>query len=45
MIGEYVKDRYDLVVDSSEKVLYRSAGEVPDITEGIIAFFKEKSKP
>ena len=45
VVGEYVKNRYDLVVDSGEKVLYRSAGEVPDITEGIIAFFKEKAKP
>jgi hypothetical protein len=45
LVAEYVKDRYDLVVDSNEKVLFRSAGEVPDITEGIIAFFKSKTKP
>jgi hypothetical protein len=42
LVAEYVKDRYELVVDSNEKVLYRSAGEVPDITEGIIAFLKGK---
>jgi hypothetical protein len=45
LIAEYVRDRFDLVVDSNEKVLFRSAGEVPDITEGIITFFKEKTKP
>lgn len=44
LIGEYVKDRYDLVVDSNEKLLYRSAGEATDITEGVLAFFKEKTK-
>ncbi len=42
LVAEYVKDRYDLVVDSNEKVLYRSAGEVPDITEGIITFLRRK---
>ena len=45
LIAEYVKDRYDLVVDTREKVLYRSASEVPDITEGVIAFVKGKAKP
>ena len=45
LIAEYVKDRYDLVVDSNEKVLFRTAGEVPDITEGIITLFREKVKP
>jgi hypothetical protein len=44
LAAEYAKGRYDLVVDSNEKVLYRSAGEVPDITEGIITFLIEKAK-
>jgi len=44
VIGEYVNGRYDVVVDSSQKVLYRSAGEVPDITEGVITFFKNKQR-
>jgi hypothetical protein len=34
-----------LVVDTREKVLYRTADEVPDITEGVLTFFKEKAKP
>lgn len=42
IIGEYVNGRYDVVVDSSQKVLYRSAGEVPDITEGVITFFRNR---
>jgi hypothetical protein len=41
LAAEYAKGRYDLVVDSNEKVLYRSAGEVPDITAGIITFLIE----
>ena len=45
LLAEYVKGRYDLVVDSGVKVLYRSAGEVPDITEGVLAFLEEKAKP
>jgi hypothetical protein len=44
LIAEYVKDRYDLVLDSEDKVLYRTAAEVPDITEGIIQFFNERIK-
>lgn len=44
MIAEYVKGRYDLVVDAQEKVLYRAAGDVPDITEGVISFFREKAE-
>lgn len=44
LITEYVGNRYDLVVDTAGKVLFRSAGEVPDITEGILAFFKEKTR-
>jgi hypothetical protein len=42
IIGEYVNSRYDIVIDSNQKVLYRSAGEVPDITEGVITYFKNK---
>ncbi len=46
-----MKDRFDLVIDSSEMhssrspVLYRRSGETLDITEGIIKLFKEKTKP
>jgi len=49
LIAEYAKDRFDLVVDSSDDrfsrsvVLYRTAGEVTDITEGIIALMKAKA--
>jgi chromosome segregation ATPase len=51
LIAEYVKGRFDLVVDSSEErfsrsvVLFRIAGEVLDITDGVIKLFKEKAKP
>jgi hypothetical protein len=51
LIAEYVKDRFDLVVDSSDErfsrsaVLYRTTDEVLDITDGIIKLFKEKTKP
>lgn len=45
LIAEYVKGRYELVVDSNEKVLYCTNGEVPDITEGVLAFLREKAKP
>jgi septal ring factor EnvC (AmiA/AmiB activator) len=44
VIAEYVKGRYELVVDSDQRVLYRTTPEVPDITEGIITFFNEKIK-
>lgn len=44
LVGEYVKDRYDLVVDVRDKVLYQTTGEVTDITEGVMALFKEKTK-
>ena len=49
LIAEYAKDRFDLVVDSSDErfsrsaVLYRRAGEVMDITEGIITLMKAKA--
>jgi hypothetical protein len=51
LIAEYVKDRFDLVVDSSDErysrsaVLYRTTGEVLDITDAVIKLFKEKAKP
>lgn len=53
LVAEYVKQKehFDVVVDSSNdyssshSVLYRTAGEVPDITEGIIQFFRDKEKP
>lgn len=44
LVAEYVKDRYDLVIDSRDKVLYQTAGEVTDITDGVIALFKQKTK-
>jgi hypothetical protein len=50
LIAEYAKDRFDLVVDSSDEhfshpaVLYRTNLEVLDITDGIINLFKEKAK-
>jgi hypothetical protein len=51
LIAEYVQGRFDLVVDSSDEhisrsaVLYRTNGEVLDITEGVLQLFKEKTKP
>lgn len=51
LIAEYVKDRFDLIVDSSDErfsrsaVLYRTTGEVLDITDAAIKLFKEKAKP
>jgi hypothetical protein len=50
LISEYAKDRFDLVVDSSDErfshsaVLYRTSGEVLDVTEGVIKLFKERTK-
>jgi hypothetical protein len=50
LISEYAKDRFDLVVDSSDDhfshsvVLYRTNMEVLDVTDGIIKLFKEKAK-
>lgn len=49
LIAEYAKDRFDLVLDSSDArfsgspVLYQKTGEVTDITDGVIQLFKEKS--
>ncbi len=52
LVADYVKQKehYDLVVDtshdysSSRSVLYHTAGEVPDITEGVIQFFRDREK-
>jgi len=49
LVAEYSKDRFDLVVDSSEAsfnrsaVLYSHAGESLDITEGVLNLFKDKT--
>jgi hypothetical protein len=49
LIAEYAKDRFDLVVDSSDAgfsrsgVLYQEGGEVTDITEGVLKLFREKT--
>ena len=50
LVTEYAKDRFDLVVDSSDmqfsrsSVLYRKSGEVLDITDGVIKLLNEKTK-
>lgn len=53
LIADYVKqaENYDLVVDSSNPrnsfsnpVLFHTTKEVPDITEGIIQFFRAREK-
>lgn len=50
LIAEYAKDRFDLVVDSSDmnfsrsSVLYRKSGEALDITDGVIKLFTDKTK-
>jgi len=49
--GLSIDDRFDLVVDSSDEhlsrsaVLYRRTGEVLDLTDAIIKLFQEKPKP
>jgi hypothetical protein len=51
LIAEYAQGRFDLIVDSSDErmsrsaVLYRTNGEVLDITDGVIKLFTEKTKP
>ena len=51
LIAEYAKDRFDLIVDSSDAqysrspVLYRKADEVVDITDGVIKLLKQKAQP
>ena len=50
LVAEYAKDRFDLVVDSSDmgfsrnSVLYRKSGEALDITDGVIKLLEEKTK-
>jgi hypothetical protein len=44
LVAEYVKDRYDLVIDSRDKALFQTAAETTDITDGVIALFKEKTR-
>lgn len=50
LVADYVKGRYDLVVDSTEKqlgedaALYHTGSEVPDITQGIIAYLEERAQ-
>ena len=49
LVAEYARDKFDLVVDSSNEqfsrssVLYRTNGEVLDITDGVIKLLKEKT--
>lgn len=51
LVATYALGRFDLVVDSSDEhmsrsaVLYRTNGEVLDITDGVIKLFREKVKP
>jgi len=44
LIENYAKGRYDVVLESHNKALYQVAADVPDITENVIALFKEKTK-
>ena len=51
LVAEYAKDKYDLVVDSSDeqysnqsKVLFRKSGDTTDITDGVMRLLKEKTK-
>jgi hypothetical protein len=44
LTAEYAKDRYEVVVDSREPVLFKSTEFVADITEGVLALLKEKTK-
>jgi Skp family chaperone for outer membrane proteins len=49
LIAEYVKDRFDLVIDSGEAiynrspVLYSQSGEAIDITQAVIKLFNDKT--
>lgn len=53
LVADYVKQKehYDVVVDASNEssfsrpILYRTSAEVPDITAGILQFFREREKP
>lgn len=44
LTAEFAKDRYEVVVDTREKVIFQSTDYAPDITEGVLALFKEKTK-
>jgi len=51
LVAEFVGDRFDLVVDSSDAyssfnspVLYQKSPEVVDITEGVLKLFQEKTQ-
>lgn len=44
LIAAYAQDRFDLVVDRNEKVLYAGRSEPPDITEALIKFFREREQ-
>lgn len=50
LAAEYAKDRFDLIVDSSDErfsnsaLLYRTGGEMTDITGGILKLLQEKTK-
>ena len=50
LVAEYVKDRFDLVIDGSDArysrsaVLYQNSGEATDITVGVIKLFREKTR-
>jgi hypothetical protein len=51
LIAEYAQGHFDLVVDSGDErmsrsaVLYRTNGAVLDLTDGIIKLFRNKTKP
>ena len=51
LVAEYAKDRFELVIDSSEQtfgrspVLYGSNAETLDITAAVIRLFDQKPKP
>ena len=51
LVADYAQDKYDVVVDSSEDrsydrtVLFHTISVTPDITEGVIRFFRSTAKP
>jgi hypothetical protein len=47
IVAEYAKGKYDVVVESglgSRGVLYAASGDVVDITQSVISYFKDKQK-
>jgi hypothetical protein len=47
IVAEYAKGKYDIVVESSyggRGVLYSSSGDILDITQSVINYFKDKQK-